>query len=150
VAEALTREGQPSACPQPGDSRGVDGHYLALGLTQTHGRDRQVGNTPRERVVKQRIEDHPPTFHRALDTVPAPVQLHDKRQSGTGQAAFVVDQPTGHHNNQDHTNAKGGARRQQLDQTMYSSRSKVDWIGARLSGEWDWLFHTPSIPGPGA
>jgi hypothetical protein len=82
--------------------------------------------------------------------VPAPAQMHDKRQDGACQAPFVMHQPASHPNNQDHANKKGCARREQLDQTMYSRRSQGHWIGARMSGAWDRLFHTPSIPNLGA
>ena len=33
---------------------------------------------------------------------------------------------------------------------MHSRRSQGHWIGARMSGEWGGLFHTPSIPNLGA
>ena len=33
---------------------------------------------------------------------------------------------------------------------MHSRRSQRHWLGARIEGQWDGLFHTPSIPNLGA
>jgi hypothetical protein len=62
-------------------------------------------------MIKQGIERHLAPLHRSLDLVPTPAQMHAERQDGAGQAPFLMNQPTGHHDNQDHTNNKGSARK---------------------------------------
>ena len=111
VTEALPGKGQPGSRPQPDNSRCIDRHQFAPFTAQTHRLDWQVGNAPGKGLIKQGIERHLAPLHRPLDPVPAPAQMHDKRQDGAGQAPFVMHQPTGHHNNQDHANTKGSARR---------------------------------------
>lgn len=134
VTAALPGEGQAGSRTEPGDGRRVDGHQCALLTAQTHRLDRQVGHAPRARVITEGIECHVATLHGPLDAVPAPAQMHDKRQGGPGSAPLVMDQPPGHHHHQHHTNEKGSARRSQLHQTMHSRRSEGHWIGAQISG----------------
>jgi hypothetical protein len=43
-----------------------------------------------------------------------------------------LDEPTGHHDQQDDANAEDGARRQWVNQTMDRSRREVRWVCARI------------------
>src|SRR5438105_8850113 len=75
--------------------------------------------------------------------------MHHEGQDSASQAAFGLDEATGHHDNQDDANAESGAGRQGLDQTMHGRRRKVYWVGARIWGDWGECFHNkPSIPNP--
>ena len=89
---------------------------------QTHGVDRQVGQAPVGGPVKHGVEGERTPLHRALHPMPAPAQMDHEGQDSAGQAPFGLDEPTGHHDNQDEANAEGCARRHWLHQTMDRSR----------------------------
>jgi hypothetical protein len=96
--------------------------------------------------INQGVEREFSSLQSPLDSVPSPLEAKDKREDGASEAAFMLSEATGHQHNQEDADGESRAGRQSADETTNSSRSKINWIGARISGFCFWYLQTLRIP----
>lgn len=127
--------------PQARDGRGVDGLDGPLFLAPAHQLDRHARAAPGEGPIDQRDQRDLAAFHSPLNPMPAPAQLEDVGQRGTGEASLRVDQLPGQHRDQYEAKQVGGARGRRLNHAVDRPRCQIYWLDwtARAWDEWDSL-----------
>ena len=123
--------------------------HRALLTAQADGLGRQVGQAPRRGLLKQGIQAERPTLESPLDPMPAPAQMDDVGQDGTGEAALAVDELAGAQGDQHDADEVGGARRQAADEGVNHVGHQIHWRGGRGKRGLVRFVHPTSIAAPG-
>ena len=84
--------------------------HRALLAAQANHFDRQALYAPGEGPLKKSVKRELAALQSALDPVPAPAQLHDVGQRGTGETPLMVDELAGKHSDEYNTEKVRGAR----------------------------------------